>query len=307
MPCEKPRKAWRPAAGGPILFNQQPTNGHAYSPIEIPCGACILCRQEQARQWGVRITHEAQLYEESSFITLSYSDDNLPPFGGLQYNDLVKFWKRLRKRHGKLRYYAVGEYGDESLRPHYHACVFGLAFTTNRKILRTTPSMLWTNPELEDAWPLGHVAVGALNFQTAQYTASYVLKKIKTGQQYVRVDEQTGELIPLEQPRAFMSKNLGKRWYDLHGGYTHHHDVVIINGRKQKPPKAYDRWLGAARADFISSPGGTTWRAPTEVGKRRVENIKEQRKRQAPKETDNERRARARNAHARARGKSKKV
>lgn len=289
MPCAEPREAWRPAAGGPIHFNQ-PTAPRAYNKIKIPCGNCILCRQEQARQWGVRITHEAQQWDESAFITLTYNEENIPPHNSLRYEDLQKFWKRLRKKY-ELRYYAVGEYGDASLRPHYHACIFGLAFTANRQIMRKEPSLLWTNAELEEAWGLGYVSVGALNFQTAQYTASYVLKKLRTGQQYVRTDEETGELIRLEQPRAFMSRNLARDWHRRFGEYVTAHDLVVINGRKQKPPKAYDRWLEGAG----------------ELGKAKLEKIKEERKRTAPKLNKEQNRARARNAHARAKSKSQSV
>lgn len=290
MPCAEPIRAYKPTSGGALLFKAPNPNKNAttYEALDIPCGYCILCRQEQARQWAVRITHEAQSWEESCFITLTYNEANIPEWGGLQYADLVKFWKRLRKTHGKLRYYAVGEYGDESFRPHYHACLFGHAFTENRIILREKPTLLWTNQEIEECWGLGRVSVGALNFQTAQYTASYIWKKLAKKQQYVRTDEETGELIALEQPRAFMSKNLGREWWDKYHPHTTDHDVVVINGRKQKPPKAYDRWL--LEKDAV-----------------RHQEIKDNRKANAKEETPRERRARAQNAHARAKKKSKSV
>jgi len=287
MPCEKPLQAWRPAAGGPIHFSR-PTNGHIYFPCEIPCGICILCQQEKCRQAAVRITHEAQLWEENSFLTLTYTDAQLPNYNSLNYEHLKKFWKRLRKAVGKLRYYAVGEYGDESLRPHYHACVFGHAFTENRKIVQYTPHLLWDSPFLEKVWGHGMVRVGTLDYATARYTASYVQKKLAKKQQYVRVDEETGELIPLEQPRAFMSRNLARGWWERYGSHVRDHDVVVINGKKQKPPKAYDRWLAEYEPEEMQS-------------------IKESRIEQAKEETEQERRARARNAHARAKSKSKTV
>lgn len=217
-------------------------------PMQLPCGNCLLCQEEKARQQAVRIYHEALLHSESAFLTLTYDDKHLPPYGGLRYEDLQKFWKRvklqlLRKLRTKVRYYAVGEYGDKAGRPHYHACIFGYAFVQDRVITRRTPSLLWTSPMLEEAWGLGGVRVGALNFTTARYTASYVTKKLRSRQQYVRTDETTGELIPLEQPRAFMSRNLGKRWWIENRDYVTAHDMVIINGRPQKPPRAYDKWL----------------------------------------------------------------
>lgn len=225
--------------------------------MEVPCGTCLLCREEQARQTAVRIYHEATRYADNSFLTLTYNDQHIPPHGSLRYEDLVKFWKRLRRlveRRSKkdrailpkLRYYAVGEYGDRTLRPHYHACVFGHAFLSERIILRTVPTLLWTTPLLIEAWGLGNISVGDLNFATARYTAQYICKKLRAKQQYVRTDKETGELIALEQPRAFMSKNIGKEWWKEWHQQQIDHDMVVIGGTPQKPPKAYDKWLSEA-------------------------------------------------------------
>lgn len=149
----------------------------------------------------------------------------------------------------------MGEYGDESLRPHYHACVFGKAFTHNRLILRQVPSLLWTNPELQAAWPLGNVSVGALTPTTARYVASYVMKKLNNKRKYVRVDESTGELIPLEQPKALMSTKppIAAAWLDKFGKYVYDHDHVIIEATPQKPPKAYDRWLESTNPTLLET------------------------------------------------------
>lgn len=290
MACVNPLTAWRPTTGGPLSFSGPKNNGRAYDRIQIPCGYCITCREEQARQQAVRIVHEAELHDENCFLTLTYNNANLPSNGGLNYADLIKFWKRLRKRlkPAKLRYYAVGEYGDESLRPHYHACIFGHAFTQDRIILETSPNLLWTSPLLIDCWGLGNVSVGSLNFQTARYTASYVTKKLRSRQQYVRVDETTGELIPLEQPRAFMSRNLAKAWWEQNHHQVVAHDRVVINARPQKPPKAYDKWL-AAKNELAQ------------------EIVKEVRKERIKLETKDKSHARAENAHARVKRKSKRI
>lgn len=291
MPCEAPLAAWRPADGGPLRFTPgMPTDGKAYNHINVPCGTCILCREEHARQWAVRITHEASLHLDNAFITLTYNDHNLPEHNSLDYTHLQKFWKRLRKEIGELRYYAVGEYGDKSLRPHYHACVFGHSFSAPRTIVRKSPTLLWTSPLLEKAWGLGFVSVGALTYETARYTASYVTKKLRSNHQYVRIDETTGELIPLVQPRAFMSLKpaIGLEWLSLYGHQLADHDRVVINGRPQKPPKFYDRWLGKVKGEEVTAK------------------IKEQRSNRAKLKPQNAR-ARAENARARAKKKSKSV
>lgn len=291
MACASPLRAYTAANGGRVrFFNKKDWQYHVepYTGLTIPCGTCILCRQEQARQWGVRITHEAQLHEENSFLTLTYADAHLPPHGGLRYADLVKFWKRARKLFGKLRYYACGEYGDKTLRPHYHAVVFGHSFSTDRIIIREKPSLLWTTMQLEKCWGLGQVSVGAVTFDSANYCASYVTKKLVSKQKYVRTDTETGELIALEQPRAFMSRNIARDWWEKWGSYAIEHDFVVIDGRKMKPPKAYDRWLAAQN-------------------EAKMLQIKEQRIKNAEPKTSEQLRARARAAHARARAKKKSV
>lgn len=290
MPCAEPLRGYISAAGGRVKFFKSTDPEfwiEPYQGLEIPCGYCILCRAEQARQWAVRISHEAQMHEENSFLTLTYDDQHLPPNGGLRYSDLQKFWKRLRKKYGKqsLRYYAVGEYGDRSLRPHYHAIVFGKAFTEGK--IPVTDE-LWTTAALERDWGLGQVRVGNVTLGTASYCASYVTKKLAQKQKYVQPDEETGELIALEQPRAMMSKNIAREWWNKWGAFATAHDFVVIEGKKMKPPKAYDRWLGAQ-------------------DERKLREIKERRIEKAEKIGKEQRRARARNAHAHAKRKSKKL
>lgn len=249
--CERPLTAYRPANGGPLLWKPNPTV--ATSEIQLPCGNCILCRTKHSKEWAIRITHESQLHDENSFVTLTYADEHLPLINNtptLRLSDLQKFIKRLRftldAEHGKkIRYYAVGEYGSKSNRPHYHLCVFGHAFTERRTILRREPSLLWTNDTLEKTWGMGEVRVGALTFATAQYTASYVTKKLRAKQQYVYIDKETGELKPLEQPKAVMSLKpaIGLEWWLQHHKQTTRNDYVIMNGSKHKPPKYYDTLL----------------------------------------------------------------
>jgi len=187
-----------------------------------------------------------------------------------------------------MRYYAVGEYGDRTRRPHYHACIFGHDFTENSILFKDEPNRLWINLELEKCWGLGEVKVGALTFETARYTASYVQKKLRAKQRYVRVDEETGECIPLVQPRAFMSRNLGYEWWLTWGDQVRDHDRVVINGTEQKPPKAYDRWL-------------LHWDEESH------QKIKEERVKKAKSQSKEQTHARARSAHARAERKTKSI
>ena len=80
---------------------------------------------------------EVMEHEASCFITLTYNDENLPNPPVVSKREAQLFIKRLRKLlYPKLfRYYIVGEYGDKSNRPHYHALLFGVSPTQEKEIL----------------------------------------------------------------------------------------------------------------------------------------------------------------------------
>lgn len=118
---------------------------------------------------------EAHKHEHSSFVTLTYSDDFLPKNNSLVPRDLTLFLKRLRRRLGKeihtksLRYYACGEYGTHSERPHYHLAIFGVGLHHEEDIQKA-----WTCPHTKVS--KGFVYVGTLTLDSAQYIASYIQK-----------------------------------------------------------------------------------------------------------------------------------
>ena len=90
--------------------------------IQVPCGKCLECRIQHARAWADRCVVEAKQYDDNYFVTLTYDDAHLPAKNSLVPDDLQKFMKRLRKHfpNNKIRFFACGEYGDTSWRPHYH-------------------------------------------------------------------------------------------------------------------------------------------------------------------------------------------
>ena len=94
--------------------------------LDLPCGKCVGCRLERSRQWAVRIMHEASTHADNCFVTLSYSDENLPTNNSLVYEHCRDFMKRLRSRYPRdiddgIRFCHCGEYSPEKRRPHYHA------------------------------------------------------------------------------------------------------------------------------------------------------------------------------------------
>lgn len=97
------------------------------SPSTFPCGRCLICRINQSRVWSARLMLETQCHEYSSFQTFTYKTE---PSSGLVKAHISDTFHRLRdlarQRGKRVRFYAVGEYGSRTSRPHYHAAVYGL-------------------------------------------------------------------------------------------------------------------------------------------------------------------------------------
>lgn len=121
---------------------------------------------------------EASCHEASSFITLTYTDENLPPDSSLSSRDLQLFMKRIRKAHGKsLRFFGVGEYGDETQRPHYHLALFGVGADSVCR-LSNHGIRYDSDPMVDRCWNLGKTDVKPLVLETAAYICGYVVKKL---------------------------------------------------------------------------------------------------------------------------------
>jgi hypothetical protein len=253
VPCYSPIKGYRskfvnPSGKRSIVFN--PKDGFADLEVTVPCGRCIGCRLEYSRQWAVRCMHEAQMHEQNSFITLTYSPEYLPKDKSIQKQELQKFFKRLRKNTGvKLRYFACGEYGELNNRPHYHAIVFGYDFPDKVLHTKRNGNLLFRSEVLEKAWPFGHSLIGAVTFESAAYVARYVTKKFKGNEEekdahYRLLDKDTGEVFQIEPEFCLMSRRpgIGREWLEKFKGDTNK-DFITHRGSKMKLPKYYDSVL----------------------------------------------------------------
>lgn len=123
---------------------------------------------------------EAAQYDDNTFATLTYSDENLPADNSVDPKALRNFFKRLRKKSAlKIRYFACGEYGEHSMRPHYHIALFGYPNcgyinTRHRKERGCCPQC----DLIAQAWGLGQIQLGTLEQKSAAYIAGYVVKKM---------------------------------------------------------------------------------------------------------------------------------
>lgn len=260
MPCYFPIQGYPvsvPNAKGKKPLQFQRPHGYKGESVEIPCGRCIGCRLERSRQWALRCMHEAQCFEENMFITLTYAPENLPPQGTLVLQDFQKFMKRYRKMFAprEIRFFMCGEYGENLEyskngilgHPHYHACIFNHDFHDKRLYKISNGNRLYTSDILAKLWPYGFSTIGELTFESAAYTARYVLKKQlgKSAKDFYNfVDKNTGEYFNLKPEFTTMSRRpgIGRTWYDKYKGDLKK-DFITRDGVKMKPPKYYDLQL----------------------------------------------------------------
>lgn len=257
----------------PARLNSQKEIG-----LTVPCGQCIECRLKRSREWAIRCMHEASLFSEgSSFITLTYADEFLPKGGSLDRRAFPLFMKRLRKEVGPVRYFHVGEYGEQNGRPHYHALLFGLRFADERPMGVTGSGYpAFVSDQLSGLWTAGASQIGEVTFESAQYVARYCVKKI-TGSRaeahYQRLDAKGCKYV-LEPEYATMSRRpgIGSRWLEENRADVERDDSVISRGHEVTPPRFYDKKLSDAqqevmkarrlrkRGERVGKDPGVTWR-----------------------------------------------
>lgn len=193
---------------------------------------------------------ELQLHDSAAYVTLTYSDDNLPPDGSLLKSDLQKFFKRLRKHYGKVRHYSCGEYGERYGRPHYHSIIYGLRIPDKKYYKHHNGNPLYKSTWLEEIWQKGQVTIGAVSFESCAYVARYIMKKVNGKNQYFHyadVDKSTGEVLSERIPEfTTMSRKpgIGADWYEKYQGdiYNSAHEGVcyVRGGIATKPARYYD-------------------------------------------------------------------
>lgn len=271
MPCYKPLVAFHNATSGAVYFHEKQRHGETRQ-ILLPCGQCLGCKLQRANDWATRCQHEASLHEYNIFGTFTYSPEKLQT-QSLCHRDWQLFAKRLRKALGskkyantiaiseslyytadmgfhpipRMKYYMAGEYGSQTRRPHFHACLFGIDlldkkyYSTNKHGNNT-----YTSATLDDLWQNGQCLIGEVSYESAAYIARYIIDK-KTGDNagkyYEHIDEETGEITDLrpEYNKMSLAEGIGKNWLRKYTPDVYPHGHVITRGKKNKAPKYYDK------------------------------------------------------------------
>jgi hypothetical protein len=226
--------------------------------IDVPCGKCMNCLENRRSEWSFRLRQELKGSSSAYFLTLTYDDLHIPlmylgdiyrqyemdfkfmkgtePVPSLYKKDVQDFLKRLRKKHAKvskipIRYYAVGEYGTNSSRPHYHLCLFNLDYSCTDKVAQIPHSGYWDNT-ITDVWNMGIAHVGNLNDASIHYVCGYLI---------------SNQSEPEGANKVFSSMSLkpaiGMRY--VQKNIKHHRDNAkfYVNGtkpgKKQRLPRYY--------------------------------------------------------------------
>lgn len=196
-------------------------------PLLVPCGKCVACLHNKRQEWSFRLLQEWKRSVTAAFITLTYHPKFVPD-SGVSKRHLQLFIKRLRKneenvlqRKSSLRYYAVGEYGSHTARPHYHIILFGQE--TGDETIRKS----WRIGDQE----IGIVHIGKVTEASIRYTTKYVIQR---------------SIVPCQvaRPFALMSRSYGLggfylteemiKWHrDNKANYTN------VYGEKGRLPRYY--------------------------------------------------------------------
>lgn len=282
MSCFHPLGAWKMKKlftenGKNVISFKDPTVEYSEDEaegIKLPCGQCIGCRLERSRIWAARIMHEAYMYEDNCFITLTYNDKYLPKDESLKIEDFQKFMKRFRKAHKRqIRFFHCGEYGElckicgksskncrctnfvpKLGRPHYHACIFNFDFYDKEIIKAENGNNLYVSEFLNKLWsndgePMGFCSIGELTFESAAYVARYVTKKINGTKAVAHYGRRRPEYITMSR-----GYGIGKKFYEEFKSEIYPADEIVIRGNiKCKPPKFYDEQLEKENPDLLKS------------------------------------------------------
>lgn len=205
--CFAPLRAWRARDGTVTMGTTKDPDTEC---LDVPCGTCIGCRQSAARHWALRCFLELEDHASATFVTLTYKPEKVPVTLSKRH---VQLWlKRLRKAHAKkqrqagirpeavkpLRFFATGEYGETTNRPHYHAIVYSTS-TSDAPLIQKT-------------WPNGWADVKPADRAAIAYVAGYAAKKYGDSVQHTkgeRIDPETGEVYNYQPPFLQMSRMPG--------------------------------------------------------------------------------------------------
>lgn len=185
--------------------------------IMVPCGKCLSCLSNKRVDWAFRLMQEYKVSRSAYFVTLTYDRKNLAKADyQLSKRDVQLYLKRLRKNDSsnRIRYYAVGEYGSDTQRPHYHILLFNTSELHVRK-----------------SWQKGIVHVGSVTEASVSYCLKYIVQPELA-------------LKGKQKPFSLMSRGYGIGAHYLDDAIIAWHrsgdkNYTVIQGRQGRLPRFY--------------------------------------------------------------------
>ncbi len=212
--------------------------------VMVPCGKCSECLNAIAREKMIRILLECKEHKYNYFVTFTYDDEHCPQF--LIKDEISKFNKKLKtylKRNNlksDFRFYAVGEYGSKTLRPHYHVIYFGLEIPDLKYYSSNENSQILYNSEfLSDVWSKGHVVIGEVDAGSAAYVARYCEKKQRGSKDISKIKDVFPDFVP-EFSNSSRNPGIGANAFDmLCKKFSNGEFNLFLNSNKFSIPKYF--------------------------------------------------------------------
>lgn len=156
---------------------------------KIGCRKCWQCKEVRINDWAGRCIAESKTSVASHFVTLTYGRDQ--QYGSvdherarvLTYSDVQKFIKLLRWHKFPLKYIAVGEYGTEKGRAHWHLLIYW-----KDKVPEFNMNVREDFPH----WPHGFVQWEEITSRSVRYICKYLNKNEDddTAQSYLAMSKK---------------------------------------------------------------------------------------------------------------------
>lgn len=214
MQCLQPIRAWQTSQkltkNGKkyvTLNKKEVTNSKLFwEELQLPCGKCLACKENARRDWALRCVEELKESSTGYFVTLTYEEGKAKtkrtPWNEYQTTldkkDIQLFLKRLRKKtKNKIRFFMCGEYGEKSLRAHYHMLLYNIP----EEWIEIRGGRLQSKI-IEETWGLGQISIGTITAASAAYVRQYTAKKQKE-------DLNFYEAYNLPKPYINMSRKPG--------------------------------------------------------------------------------------------------
>lgn len=247
MACFNPLEGFRLRDG---RFSRLAPSDCQTVPMVLACGGCIGCRLDKMREWQVRMVCESLSHENVLMAQLTYDDDNLPNDLSLNKVDYRLWLKRLRKFVGnkKIRFYLGAEYGDLSLRPHYHAILFGVGkddFSDCLPYRKSGDHQLYKSEKFNELWGHGFCNFGDAKAGAFSYAAGYVVKKRTSASdaRYTRVDPVSGKTWQVMPEFGAMSSGLGRAFFDEYRSDFAQSGFLVVDGKQVAIPPYFKNKL----------------------------------------------------------------